>query len=291
LADTIPGYNGYILRANLSDGTLNKEAIDESFCRKYLGGAGFIAYYLWKELPVGIDALSPDNKLIFALGPLSGLTLPGAARNCIGAKSPLTGGIAKSEVGGFWMAELKRGGFDAIIVEGKAVGPVYLWVHDGEAEIKDATQFWGKTVRETEAGIRSELDDDHVQVAAIGIGGENMVRFACIMQGCHDAAGRGGLGAVMGSKNLKAVAIRGHILPPLISPEKVKEIHQELVHPYPISEFGTGAERKSRRPADKEFPRRLLPRGKADTRRGNQRHDSHWDGGVFRLSHPLQKGG
>jgi aldehyde:ferredoxin oxidoreductase len=240
LVDTLYGFNGNILRANLSDNTLTKEVIEKSFCRKYLGGAGFIAYYLWKELQPGIDALSRDNKLIFALGPLSGLSLPGAARNCIGAKSPLTGGIAKSEVGGFWMAELKRGGYDVIIIEGKAARPVFLWVHDGEAEIKDATRLWGKTVRETEVSIRSELGDEHIQVASIGLAGENLVRFACIMQGCHDAAGRGGLGAVMGSKNLKAIAVRGHTLPPLVDNEKVKEIRKELTHPYPQSEYGTG---------------------------------------------------
>jgi aldehyde:ferredoxin oxidoreductase len=240
LVDAISGYNGYILRVNLSNNTLKKEVINESFCRKYLGGAGFVAYYLWKELQPGTDALSPDNKLIFALGPLSGLSIPGAARNCVGAKSPLTGGIAKSEVGGFWMAELKRGGFDAIIVEGKAAKPVFLWVHDREAEIRDATKLWGKTVGETEAGIRNELGDEHVQVASIGLAGEKLVRFACILQGCHDAAGRGGLGAVMGSKNLKAIAVRGHTLPPLVNPEVVKEIRQQLTHPYPQSEYGTG---------------------------------------------------
>ena len=237
---TVPGYNGYALRVNLSNDSLVKESIDDAFCRKYLGGAGFIAYYLWKELKPGIDALSPENKLIFALGPVSGLTLPGAARNCIGAKSPLTGGIAKSEVGGFWMAELKRGGFDVIIVEGKATRPVYLWVHDGQAEIKGATQLWGKPTRETESAIRAELGDERVQAAMIGPGGENLVRYACIMQGCHDAAGRGGLGAVMGSKNLKAIAVRGHTLPPIADDERVKEVRRQLTHPYPISEFGTG---------------------------------------------------
>ena len=240
MADSIGGYNGYILRVNLSNNNISKETIDESFCRKYIGGAGFIAYYLWKELKPGIDPLSPDNRLIFALGPLSGLTLPGAARNCIGAKSPLTGGIAKSEVGGFWMAELKRGGFDAIIVEGKASQPVFLWVHDGEAEIRDASQLWGKATKETESAIREELNDEHIQVAMIGPGGENLVRYACIMEGCHDTAGRGGLGAVMGSKNLKAIAVRGHTLPPIDDSETVKEIRRQLTHPYPISEFGTG---------------------------------------------------
>jgi len=114
------GYNGKILRVNLSTGASSTESITEQFCRKWLGGAGFVAYFLWKELKPGVDPLSPDNKLIFALGPCSGLLLPGAARNCIGAKSPMSGGIAKSECGGFWAAELKRAGFDAIIIEGKA---------------------------------------------------------------------------------------------------------------------------------------------------------------------------
>jgi aldehyde:ferredoxin oxidoreductase len=240
LANKTPGYNGKILRVELSRRRIETEEIDETFCRKYLGGAGFIAYYLWKELKPGVDALSPDNKLIFALGPVSGLLVPGAARNCIGAKSPLTGGIAKAEVGGFWMAELKRAGYDAIIIEGKAAGPVYLWVHDGQAEIKDARHLWGKETLETETALRTELGDDHIQVAFIGPAGENRVRFACIMEGCHDAAGRGGLGAVMGSKNLKAIAVRGHTLPPVVNADKVKEIRQQLTHPAPVSEFGTG---------------------------------------------------
>ncbi len=240
MANKTLGYHGKILRVNLSRRRMATDEIDETFCRKYLGGAGFIAYYLWKEVKPGIDALSPDNKLIFALGPVSGLLLPGAARNCIGAKSPLTGGIAKAEVGGFWMAELKRAGYDAIIIEGKAAGPVYLWVHDGKAEIKDARHLWGKETLETETAIRKELDDPKIQVAFIGPAGENQVRFACIMEGCHDAAGRGGLGAVMGSKNLKAIAVRGHTLPPVADAAKVKEIRQQLTHPSPMSEFGTG---------------------------------------------------
>ncbi len=240
MSKVIPGYNGKILRVNLTDNITSVTEIDEQFCRKYLGGAGFIAYYLWHELKPGVDALSPDNKLIFALGPISGLLLPGAARNCIGAKSPLTGGVAKAEVGGFWMAELKRAGFDAIIIEGKAKKPVYLWVHDGEPEIRDAGHLWGKETLETEKAIRAELGDARIQVAFIGPAGENQVRFACIMEGCHDAAGRGGLGAVMGSKNLKAIAARGHTLPSVADEEKVKEIRQQLTHPSPLSEFGTG---------------------------------------------------
>ncbi len=125
------------------------------FARKYIGGAGFIAYFLWKELKQGVDALGPDNKLIFALGPVTGLSLPGASRYCVGAKSPLTGGIAKAESGGFWMAELKRAGFDAIIIEGKAVKPAYLWINGGQAEIKDASHLWGKDVKEVRNTLRN----------------------------------------------------------------------------------------------------------------------------------------
>jgi len=235
------GYNGKILRVDLSTGRSLIESITDKFCRKYLGGAGFIAYYLWKELKPGIDALSPDNKLIFALGPISGLLLPGAGRNCIGAKSPLTGVIAKSECGGFFAAELKRAGFDAIIIEGKADKPVYIWVHDGEVSIRDAAHLWGKTTLETEIAIREELGDMKVHLAMIGPGGENLVRYACIMEGCKDTGGRGGLGAVMGSKNLKAVAVRGHHLPSVANPEKVKEIRRRMVAiKHPLSNFGTG---------------------------------------------------
>ncbi|MBN2063007.1 MAG: aldehyde ferredoxin oxidoreductase family protein [Deltaproteobacteria bacterium] len=234
------GYNGQVLRVDLTLKRVQPEKIGEEVCRKYLGGAGFIAYYLWNELKQGVDALSPENKIIFALGPISGFKIPGASRNCIGTKSPLSKGIAKSEVGGHWMAELKRAGFDAIIVEGRSEKPVFLWVHDGNAEIMDAGHLWGKETLETETIIRTELGDKKIQVAMIGPGGENMVRFACIMEGCHDAAGRGGMGAVMGSKNLKAIAVRGHTLPSIADEEKFREIRKQLSHPFPQSEYGTG---------------------------------------------------
>jgi len=242
------GYNGKILRVNLSDNHISVETTDESFCRKYLGGAGFVAYFLWKELGQGIDPLGSDNKMVFALGPATGIRLPGSGRNCVGAKSPLTGGIAKSEVGGFWGAELKRAGYDAIIVEGKAERPVYLWVHDGKVEIKDATHLWGKKTKETQQTIRAELGDSLIRVASIGPAGEKLVRYACIMNGLYDAAGRGGLGAVMGSKNLKAMAVRGHKAPPIADPEGVKELrgwllaNMHLVRDF--REFGTGAAMK-----------------------------------------------
>ncbi|MBI4295832.1 MAG: aldehyde ferredoxin oxidoreductase family protein [Chloroflexi bacterium] len=245
MAETVPGYNGKILRVNLTNRSIAVDTPDATFYRKYLGGAGFVLYYLWKELAAGIDPLGPDNKLIFALGPATGALLPGSGRNCIGAKSPLTGGVAKSEVGEFWGAELKRAGYDAIIVEGKSDKPVYLWVHDGEVEIKDARHLWGQNTRETQQSVRAELGDKFIRLASIGPGGENMVRYAAVMNGLFDAAGRGGVGAVMGSKNLKAVAVRGHHPPDPASREQVKAIREWCLANKALtkgfSDYGTGA--------------------------------------------------
>ena len=218
------GYNGQILRVNLSQGTTSADALDELFCRKYLGGAGFVSHFLLKELRQGIDPLGPENKLIFAPGPVTGMPIPGSGRHCVGAKSPLTGGYAKSEVGGFWGAELKHAGYDAIIVEGKAEKPVYLWIHDGEASIRDAGHLWGKSTKETQDAIRAELGDSLIRVAVIGLAGENLVPIACIINDLKDAAGRGGMGSVMGSKSLKAIAVRGHKRLEVTEPERLKEL-------------------------------------------------------------------
>ena len=245
-AETIPGgYNGKILRVNLSNRSISFEEIRESFCRKYLGGAGFIAYYLLKELPKGVNPLGPDNKLVFAAGPLTGIKLSGCARHCVGAKSPLTNTIAKAEAGEFWGSELKFAGFDAVIVEGKADKPVYLSIIDGQAAINDAEHLWGKNTKETQEIIRAELKDARVRVALIGPGGENLVKYACIMHGLFDAAGRGGLGAVMGSKNLKAIAVRGHQPLQIAAPERVKELRDWLTANKErikmFQDFGSGA--------------------------------------------------
>lgn len=204
------GYNGKILRVNLSNGAISVEEPEESFYRRYIGGRGFVSYYLLKELKGDEDPLGPENKLIFATGTITGATLAGAGRNSVGAKSPLTGGYGDGEVGGYWGAELKHAGYDAIIVEGKAEKPVYLWIQDGKVEIKDAGHIWGKTTGEVETIIKEELGDKSVRIAQIGIGGENLVRYACVINDLSHAAGRSGMGAVMGSKNLRAVAVRGH---------------------------------------------------------------------------------
>jgi aldehyde:ferredoxin oxidoreductase len=238
------GYNGKVLRVDLTRERMTVQQIDEAFCRKYLGGAGFIAHYLLAEVNQGIDPLGPENKLIFALGPLTGLPLGGCARHAVGGKSPLTGGIAKAEVGEHWGSQLKRAGFDALIIEGKAKSPVYLHIHAGKATIRDANHLWGKNTKETQESIRAELADSKIRVAMIGPGGENKVKYACIMHGPFDAAGRGGLGAVMGSKNLKALAVRGNEMPPIINGAVIGNMarwlkgNMELVKGY--KELGTG---------------------------------------------------
>ena len=203
------GYNGKILRVDLSQGVTTIDEPDESFYRRYIGGRGFISYFLLKELAGGEDALSPKNKLIFATGPVTGAPTAGG-RNSVGAKSPLTNGYGDAEVGGYWGAELKQAGYDAIIIEGKSENPVYLRIEDGKAEIRDARHLWGKTTGECQELIQKELEDRNVRVAQIGIAGENQVRYACVVNDLNHAAGRTGMGAVMGSKKLKAIAVRGH---------------------------------------------------------------------------------
>ena len=223
------GCNGRILRVDLSKEKILTETLDDIFYRRYVGGEGFIAYFLLKEVKPGIDPLGPSNKLIFASGPVTGAPIPGNGRSSVGAKSPLTGGFGEAESGGFWGVELKRSGFDAIIIEGKAKRPVYLWVHDREAEIREASHLWGKDAGEAQRIIREELGDNLIRVAQIGPGGERLVRYACIINDLKDVAGRTGMGAVMGSKNLKAVAVRGRGRVNVVDSEKLKELTNWLI--------------------------------------------------------------
>lgn len=215
------GYNGKILRVNLSQGKTSVEEHDEDFYRRYLGGATLISYYLLKEQKPKVDPFAPENKLVFAAGVVTGAPVGGSGRNAVGAKSPLTNAFTSSEVGGYWGAELKHAGFDAIIIEGKANKPVYLWIQDGKVEIKDATHLWGKLTAETQELIRKELGDSLIRTALIGPGAEKLVRFACIVNDLRHFAGRNGMGAVMGSKNLKGIAVRGHNPPAMADPKAV----------------------------------------------------------------------
>ena len=222
------GYSNRILRVNLTEYSISSEQPGETFFRTYIGGWNIVAYYLLRETSPGIDPLSPDNKLIFATSPLSAVTVPGSGRHSVGAKSPLTGAFGTAEAGGFWGTELKHSGIDAVIIEGSAKEPVYLWIHDETAEICNANHLWGKTTGETEAELREQLGDVTIRVAAIGVGGENKVRYACIINDRSHAAGRCGLGAVMGSKNLKAIAVRGRNIPAVSNPDKLRSFTRSV---------------------------------------------------------------
>ena len=229
------GYIGRILRVDLSSGRLATEELPENFYRQYFGGEGFVGYFLLKELPPGIEPLSPDNKLIFATGPLTGVAVGGCGRHSVGGKSPLTGAFGEAEAGGYWGAELKKAGFDAIIVEGRAEKPVYLFIRDGEAQIRDAGHLWGMKTLECQNAICEELGDSGIRVAQIGPAGENLVRFACVVNDLDAFAGRTGMGAVMGSKNLKAVACRGHQRPSLADPQTVASIARWVKDNTPVN--------------------------------------------------------
>jgi aldehyde:ferredoxin oxidoreductase len=202
------GYAGSVLRVDLTSRKTQIETHDDRFYRTFLGGRGMVAYYLLNELPRGIDALDQRNILVFAAGPLTGAAVSGQGRNGAGAKSPLNGGFGNAEGGGYWGAELKRAGFDGIVVTGRADKPVYVWIHDGGAEIRDASHLWGKTTGDTEDALRAELKDHAIRTALIGPAGEKLVRFAAIVNDRSHFVGRTGLGAVMGSKNLKGIAVR-----------------------------------------------------------------------------------
>lgn len=218
---------GKILRVNLTDGTIGEEFPDEETLKLYLGGAGLATKYLLEEVPKGIDPLGPENKLIFMTGPLTGTPSPSTGRYCVIAKSPLTGIWGEANSAGFWGRDLKRSGFDGVIFEGISSKPVYLVTEDGKAELKDASHLWGKNTSETTRIIREELGDKF-NVACIGTAGENLVKYAAIMNDCDKpnygrAAGRCGMGTVMGSKKVKAIASRGSAKIEVANPDEYKE--------------------------------------------------------------------
>jgi aldehyde:ferredoxin oxidoreductase len=202
------GLIGKILRVDLTKGKISEEAIAEEMARKFLGGRGLASKYLFDEVKPGVDPLGPKNKLIFMAGLLTGTSSPSAGRYSIVTKSPLTNIWAQSNSGGRWGVDLKRSGFDGVILEGVSEKPVYLVIDDGKAELRDASDLWGKNVMETSDLLKERLDQKF-NVASIGIAGENLVKYAAIMNDLHRAAGRCGVGAVMGSKKLKAIAVRG----------------------------------------------------------------------------------
>jgi aldehyde:ferredoxin oxidoreductase len=218
------GYNGKILRVDLTGGSWTVEEPGELFFRRYWGGQGFAGYYLLNEQAAGVDPLGPDNTLIFATGVMTGSKLAAMPRYSVAARSPLTGLFGESEAGGFWGPELKAAGYDAIVFKGRAEHPVYLWIHDGEVEIRDARALWGMVTGRAQEAIRQEVGEPRARVAGIGPAGENLVRYACVMNENKHANGRNGMGAVMGSKNLKAIAVRGKAGPEVKDPAAVQAL-------------------------------------------------------------------
>jgi len=221
------GYKGKILRVNLTNGKIRKEDLDSQVARDFLGGRGLVGHLFYRECKAGLDPFSPESKIAFATGPLQGTATPYTPKFVIVNKSPLSGSLSRSvSGGGAFGPELKYAGYDGLVVEGRAETPVYLFIDDGRVRICDAGTLRGKTTGETEGAIRNELRDDSIKVLPIGPAGEKMVRFSGVIADSR-AAGRGGAGAVMGSKNLKAVAVRGTGGVRAAKPEKFMKILEE----------------------------------------------------------------
>jgi aldehyde:ferredoxin oxidoreductase len=222
------GYSGNILHVDLSSKKHWTEHPPENFYRTYWGGRALALYYMLNQMKPHTDPLSPDNLLIFAPSVITGTPAPAIPRYTVCAKSPLTGAQGEAEAGGWWGPELKKAGFDAIVIKGSSKTPVYLWIKDNKVEIKDATHLWGKDTGETQKIIKNELSDDKIRIAQIGPAGENLVRFANIVNELKHFNGRNGLGTVMGSKKLKAIAVRGTKPINLYNKERVSQVTKEI---------------------------------------------------------------
>ncbi len=221
------GYAGKILHVDLTNSKLWVEQPDEKFYRSYLGGSAMGLYYILKHTPPKIDAFDPRNTLTFFISSATGTPISGNSRVSVNARSPLADGIGDSQAGGYWPAELKFAGFDGVVVYGKAAKPVYLWVHDGEYELRDASHLWGKVTGDVDKLLKKEHKDNDIEIFQIGPAGENKVRFAAVMNMSNRAAGRTGMGAVMGSKLLKAIVVRGHAKPSLADSKLLHIMHKD----------------------------------------------------------------
>ena len=203
------GYHGKIIRVDLTAGNITIEEPEDAIYRRYMGGGGLASYFMLREMKPGVDPLGPDNMLIFMTSVIGSGMLSGTNRYSAVAKSPLTDGYGEAEAGGYWGPELKAAGYDGIIITGKSPKPVYLWVSNDTLELRDASQYWGKLSGEVQDGIKEELGDKRIRVLQTGVAGENLVKYASIVNELKHFHGRCGLGAVMGSKNLKAIACLG----------------------------------------------------------------------------------
>jgi len=223
---------------NLSTGEIETKEITREMREKFIGGRGLDIYLLYNYLKPGADPLGPDNVCCISAGILGGTPASASARTHIMAKSPLTGFLGSSNTGGFFAPELRYAGFDHLVILGASEEPVYLWIHNGEIEIRDASHLWGSDTFETQEAIREDLGDPEIKALAIGVAGENLVRFANVMTGHKNAAGRTGLGAVLGSKKLKAVAVRGTMGIDLAKPEEALEYNGKICKQVASTKFG-----------------------------------------------------
>jgi len=223
------GYIGKILRVNLSTGKLWDEPLDEELVRAFVGGSGLAARYLYDLVDTDTDPLGPDNPLVFMTGPLVGTPMPSAGRCSVCALSPLTHLWGESNTGGFFGPELRFAGYDGIIITGQAERPIWLSIVEGRAELRDAADLWGSDSYETQGRVREALGEPKARVACIGVAGENQVLMAAVMNDSGRAAGRTGMGAVMGSKNLKAIAVRGSAKVPLADPDGLKSVARDII--------------------------------------------------------------
>ena len=221
--------NRKIAYIDLTTGTIETKPIPLQMRKKYLGGRGLDAYLLYNHTEAGVDPLGPGNALLISAGVLGGTLASATARTHICAKSPLTGFFGSTNMGGFFAPELRWAGFDHLVIKGKAEKPVYLWIRDGEIEIRSAANLWGLNVHETQRAIRNELGDEDIKCAVIGQAGENLVRYANVMTGLKNAGGRTGMGAVFGSKNLKAVAARGTMDIRIAHPAEALEFNKKFI--------------------------------------------------------------
>ncbi len=232
------GYAGTILTVNLSNGKVTKEPLRDDLVRDYIGGEGFGTRLLWERVKPGIDPLSPENVLILSTTAFSGSVFPPGSRTILNYKSPLTGGYGQNGMGGAFAPHLKFAGYDVLVIEGKADKPVYIFIDNEDVQIRDATYLWGKLGGETDTLLQDEIGDTNLEIIRIGPPGENLNRLACMTAGYNRAFGKGGNGAVAGSKNLKAIVVRGRGMIPAHDPARLKDIGTKV---YKNSKQGVGA--------------------------------------------------
>ena len=232
------GYAGKMLFINLTDGKIEEREVTKELAENFIGGYGFGAKILYEMMPAGVDALGPENVLGFTTGPTSATRAFFGGRYTIVHKSPVTGGWNDANSGGYFGPELKKAGYDALFVTGASEKPVYIYINDGKVEIRDASHLWGMNTKEVWEALKKETNEPRLRVSAIGPAGERLSLISCPINDGHRAPGRGGGGAVMGSKKLKAIAVRGTREIPVANPEKVTEINKKISESLKISELG-----------------------------------------------------